>query len=69
MEDTMKSQIITREKIRVDIADEVMRFTLKVGSVFCVLIGIWAVSCLVAGLINFGPLQMVRGYIIAITGF
>jgi hypothetical protein len=69
MEDTMKSPIITREKIQVDIAEEVMRFSLKVGSVFGVLIGIWAVSCVVAGLISVGPLQMVRGYITAITGF
>lgn len=68
MEDTMQSPIITREKVQVDIADEVMRFTLKVGSVFCALIGIWAVSCLVAGLISVGPLQMVTGYITAITG-
>jgi len=65
----MNSPIITREKVQIDIGDEVMRFALKVGSVFGALIGIWAVSCLVAGLINAGPLQMVRGYITAITGF
>ncbi len=69
MEDAMKSPIITREKIQVDIADEVMRFTLKVGTVLSALIGIWAVSCLVAGLISVGPLQLVRGYITAITGY
>jgi len=65
----MKSPIITRERIQVDIADEFMRFTLKVGTVLGSLIGIWAVSCLIAGLIHVGPLQMMRGYITAITGF
>ncbi len=65
----MKSPIITREKIQVDITDEVMRFTLKVGTALGALIGIWAVSCLVAALISVGPLQMAKGYITAITGF
>jgi hypothetical protein len=66
----MKSPIIiTRENIQVNVADEVMRFSLKVGTVLGALIGIWAVSCLVAALISVGPLQMARGYITAITGF
>ncbi len=65
----MKSQIITKEKIQVDIADEVMRFTVKVGAALGALIGIWAVSCLVAALVNVGPLQVVKGYITAITGY
>lgn len=65
----MKSSIITKEKIHVDIADEVMGFAFSLGKVFCALIGAWAVACLVAGLISFGPLQMLRGYITAITGF
>ncbi len=68
MEDAMKSPIIVKEKIHVDITDEVMGFTFTLGRVFCVLIGIWAIACLVAGLVNFGPLQMVRGYVTAITG-
>ncbi len=65
----MKSPIITRKKIQVDIADEVMSFTFKVGTVISALIGIWAVSCLTTALINVGPLQMAKGYITAITGF
>lgn len=65
----MKSPIITKEDIQVDINDEVSRFTVKLGTVISALIGIWAVSCLVAGLISAGPLQMVRGYITALTGF
>lgn len=69
MEDTMKSPIITKEKLHVDIADEIMNFMLKIVTVLSAVIGIWGVTCLVAGLVSVGPLQMVRGYITAITGF
>jgi hypothetical protein len=68
-ENTMKSPTIIREKIQVDVADETMKFAVKVGKAVGALIGIWAVSCLVSAVINFGPLQMVKGYITAITGF
>lgn len=64
----MKSSIITKDKIQIDYADEVMRFTLKVGVVACALIGIWAFTCLVAGAVEYGPGDLVRGYISAITG-
>lgn len=65
----MKSPIITRERITVDVTDETMKFALKVGKVVSGLIGIWAVSCLASAIINIGPLQMIKGYITAITGF
>ena len=65
----MKIPIITRETIQVDVTDEVIGFAYKLGTVLSALIGIWAVSCLVAGVISVGPLQLVRGYIIAVTGF
>lgn len=65
----MKSPIIIKNKVHVDIADEIMRFALRVGTVFCALIGVWAFSCLAAALIRFGPSEVARGYITAITGF
>jgi hypothetical protein len=65
----MKNLIVTREKIQVNIADEVVRFMFKVGIVLTALIGIGGVSCLIAGLTSVGPLQLVKGYITAITGF
>lgn len=65
----MKSLIFTTEKVQLDIADEVMSFTLKVGTALSALIGVWAVSCLVSALINVGPLQMIKGYVTALTGF
>lgn len=65
----MKSPIITREKINIDVTDETMKFALKVGKVVSALIGIWAVSCLASAVISIGPLEMVKGYITALTGF
>lgn len=65
----MKSPIITKEKSRVDISEEVMSFMLKVVTVLSALIGVWAVSCLLAGLISAGPLKLFKGYITAVTGF
>ncbi|MBB5347727.1 hypothetical protein JWG42_04035 [Desulfoprunum benzoelyticum] len=64
----MKSSIITKDKIAVDYADEIMRFTLKVGAVASGLIGVWAFTCLFAGVVDVGPMELVRGYISAITG-
>ena len=48
----MKIPIITRETIQVDVTDEVIGFAYKLGTVLSALIGIWAVSCLVAGVIS-----------------
>ena len=64
----MKTPVISKDKIHVDIANEIMRFMLKVGIVLCALIGTLAFTCLASRLISAGPLQMARGYITAITG-
>lgn len=69
MEDAMKSPIITKEKLNVDIADETMSFMTKVVGVLSALIGVWGCSCLLAGLMSAGPTKLVQGYISAITGF
>lgn len=65
----MESLITSKEKIHIDINDEVTSFTLKLGTVVTALIGIWAFSCLVAGLFSVGTNDMLLGYISAITGF
>lgn len=65
----MKSPIISTEKIGIDVSVETMAFTLKVGITACALTGVWSVCCLLAGLVTSGPVQMVRGYITAVTGF
>lgn len=64
----MKTPTITNENITVDVTEEVMSFSLKVGAVLSALVGIWGVTCLLAGLINAGPLGMLKGYLSAVTG-
>jgi hypothetical protein len=68
-EDAMNSQILQQEKIAVDTTSEVSSFIARVGSAAGILIGVWAVTALVAALVQVGPLTMLRGYITAITGF
>ena len=65
----MKTPIILKEKVDVNITEEVMSFIAKVGTVAGAMIGIWALTALVAGLTSAGPLGLIRGYITAITGF
>ncbi len=64
----MNTPIITKEKVQVDLADEVMSFTMKAGVAICALIGIWGISCIVSAMVSAGPMAMLRGYITAITG-
>ena len=64
----MNTPIITKEKIQVNLADEVMSFTIKAGIATCALIGIWGISCIVSAMVSAGPMAMLRGYITAITG-
>lgn len=64
----MNTPIITKEKIQVDLAHEVMSFTLKAGIALCCLIGIWGIACIAGGMVSSGPLAMLQGYMSAITG-
>ena len=64
----MRYPTITDEKLAVDATEEVMGFSLKIGVVLSALVGIWGLTCLIAGLLNAGPLDMLRGYFTAITG-
>jgi len=64
----MNSPTITNENTTVNVTEEVMSFSLKVGAVLSALVGVWGLTCLLAGLINAGPLGMLKGYLTAITG-
>lgn len=64
----MKSQIITKEKTDLDVSDECSRFGLRIGGLVCALIGLWGVACLLFALVSAGPMEMIRGYITAVTG-
>ncbi len=65
----MKSPIITKDKVEVNLAEEVMTFGIRTGAVVAAVIGIWAVCALAAALFHAGPIEMARGYITAVTGF
>lgn len=65
----MNSPIITKKKVELNLADEVSSFTVRVGAVACGAIGIGAVVCLVAAFLSAGPVEMMQGYITAVTGF
>ncbi len=65
----MKSKTAINENITLDVTEEIMGFGLKIGGVLSALIGIWGLTCLIAGLVNFGPVEMIKGYFTAITGF
>ncbi|MFT5702344.1 MAG: hypothetical protein ACI8ZB_005263 [Desulforhopalus sp.] len=64
----MKSSIITKENITTDTSDEILTLGLRTGVVICALIGTWALCSLVSAVVNAGPLNVLRGYITAITG-
>jgi len=65
----MENQILTKDKVGVDLSEEVTRFGFRAGAVICGMIGVWAVSCLVAALVTAGPAEMITGYIRAIVGW
>ena len=65
----MKTPTITKEETGLDLAGETTQFCLRTGSVICALIGVWAFTCLAAAIVKFGPLEVIRGYFTAVTGF
>jgi hypothetical protein len=65
----MKSSTIINDNTKIDLNDEVMGFSLKVGVVLAALVGVWGLACLTAGLANVGAIGMLKGYVTAITGF
>lgn len=64
----MAARIITREKIETDLVHEISSFILRIGTVACIAIGIWAFTCFLSALVNYGPFTMIRSYITAVTG-
>ncbi|GEM_PF-6022767 len=48
--------------------DEVAKVSLGIGGVVTGIIGLWAVVCMVGGLAKGGVVEIIKGYITAITG-
>ena len=64
----MKAQAISRTDTRVDVGQEAAKYGVGVISALSSLIGLWAVACLVGGLVTNGVGGMLQGYISALTG-
>jgi hypothetical protein len=65
----MTTQIINKTETKTDIAQETSKLTIHVVMAMSVLIGIWAVSCLIGGLASGGVGNLIRGYISTIIGY
>ncbi|THB77325.1 MAG: hypothetical protein D6B25_07160 [Desulfobulbaceae bacterium] len=58
-----------RTRTETDIEHGLFNVIFNIAAAFAILIGIWAVACLVSGFASQGPLAMFRGYLSAVTGF
>jgi len=65
----MTTQIINKNETKTDIAQETSKFTIHVVMAMSILIGIWALSCLIGGLVSGGVGNLIRGYISTIIGY
>ena len=65
----MKTILNTTNRTQTDLNHEVSGFLFTVVSASALLIGLWGVLCLMSGLLSRGPVNMVRSYITAITGW
>ena len=54
---------------KVDAGYETSKFSLGVGITMAALVGIWGAACLVSALASNGPVNLVKSYLAAITGF
>ncbi|WP_136807055.1 hypothetical protein [Desulfosediminicola flagellatus] len=67
----MDTPIIAKEmvEVNVDFSEEVTSFGMMSGAVAGVFIAVLAGICLISALISSGPVEMLRGYITALTGY
>lgn len=68
---TMEEGIVITDINQIDevLKDETARVTLGIGGIVTGIIGLWAVACLIGGLINGGVTGIMKGYFSAITGY
>lgn len=65
----MKSPIVLGEKVKVSLADEVMRFGWRLGIAAASIIGVWALCTLMVVCVKLKPLAMLLGYFSALVGW
>lgn len=68
---TMEEGMVLTDLNQIDevLKDEASRITIGIGGIVTGIIGLWAVACLIGGLMNGGLTGIVKGYLSAITGY
>lgn len=64
----MNTILETRNRTETDLEHDVSHVSFRIVSAVALIIGIWGAACLISGLLSNGVMNMVRGYITAITG-
>lgn len=65
----MTTQIVNKDAAKIDVEQETSKFTVRIIMTMAGLIGIWAASCLIGGLISGGVGNLIKGYISTIIGY
>jgi len=65
----MKTVVESTRTTETEVTHDVMSILMTMVSASPLIIGVWALACFVAALVNHGLTALVRGYISAITGF
>jgi len=64
----MTANTTARTEAKVDFAQETGQYAVKAIGVLSALIGAWGMSCLIGGLASCGAIDLVKGYVSALTG-
>lgn len=64
----MTANTTARTEAKVDFALETGHYTVKAIGVLSALIGVWGMACLIGGLANCGAVELLKGYVSALTG-
>ena len=64
----MTTQVLKKQDAKIHVGHETSKFTLTIILAMAALVSVWAVACLVGGLMSGGVGSMITGYITAIFG-
>ena len=62
------TNVHTNQETKVEVGLETSKFSLAVGMAMAVIVGLWGCACMVSGLMNDGLVDLVKGFVTAITG-
>ncbi len=65
----MKTIVDSTQTTETEVTHDVLSILLTAVSASALVIGVWAMACLVSALASHGLTALVRGYITAITGY